>query len=551
MKKQLFFYITLAAIASLLITKADNCNNRNDSCDTEITSRSYMSVRPQFQSVSPELISAFREERLHAREDGRGGAFQIVPFGGSSLLSDKMQRYFTPFGKIMLIVDESNPNSNEPQNVERDLMATNFNVFTKNQNFRSVISFEPKQTTFGLGLHYKQSFWRCDKKMRGFFFSASTPITHLNNEFKLIEKVINDGGGVDKNRDANAVSNMAQAFNQSDWNFGRIMSNTESCNSWLKKTGLADIELKLGMEWLEREPCHLESYIGILIPTGNKPQAKYLFEPIVGNGQHVGFMMGTYFGARIWHDEEKGREIRAEYATHSNYLFKSRQVRSFDLRHKEFSRYMPVYMNQEQAAEAEALYNKALATAGPEQAALLNQAQNLATPGINVFTQQVDVTPGFQYNITSSLIFTSCRGFQAEGGYNFFAHRAECVKLACPWVPGPALKHYNGNGLTNPVRGISGTLLLEGAFDPQPNPYPAEYSLNNYEKNMIQESDLDLTSASTPCVLSHTLYGSLGYRWDDREYPLMTNFGGSYEFSNANNASLERWTLWAKFGVSF
>lgn len=550
MRKQLFFYIALATITSLSIIKTDNCNSRNDSANTEITSRSYMSVRPQFQSVSPELLTAFREDRLHAREDGWQGAFQIVPFGGSSLLSDKMQRYFTPFGKISLIVDESNPNANAPENVERDLMATNFNVFTKNQNFRSIISFEPRQTTFGIGLHYRQSFWRCEQKRRGFFFSISTPLTHLNNEFKLIEKVTNDGGGIDKNLSANAVANMTEAFNQPEWNFGRIASNLDSCSSWLKKTGLADIEVKLGMEWLEREPCHLESYIGILIPTGNKPQAKYLFEPIVGNGQHVGFMCGTYFGARIWHDEEKGREIRAEYATHSNYLFMSRQVRSFDLRYKQFSRYMPVYINKEQAEEANALFVKAQGLAGPERITLLNQAQNLATPGINVFTQQVDVTPGFQYNITSSLVFTSCRGFQAEGGYNFFAHRAELVKLACPWVPGPALKHFNGNGLTNPVRDISGILLLETAL-PQPDPYPLEHGLNNYENNMIQENDLDLTSASTPCALSHTFFGSLGYRWDDREYPLMTNFGGSYEFSNANNASIERWTLWAKFGVSF
>ncbi|MCX5925561.1 MAG: hypothetical protein NT124_04695 [Candidatus Dependentiae bacterium] len=531
MNKKMFLYLSIITFGTAP-AKADNCS-RNDSCDTEITSRTYLSVRPLFQSASPELITGFREDRPQASEDGIKGAFQAVLFGSASLLSDKMQRYFTPFGKIELIVDESAPNTNAPNNVPRDLLATNFNIFTQKQNFRSKISFEPERTEFGLGLHYRQSFCRNEEKNRGFFFSASTPITHVKTEFKLIEKVLNTGDGVNKAANNVVVANMKEAFNQEDWHFGRIPSG---CNSSQSKTGLADMELKIGMEWADREPCHIESYMGLMVPTGNRPNARYLFEPVIGHGKHVGFMTGSAFGARIWHNEAENRVLRAEYAMHSNYFFKARQVRSFDLQHKPFSRYMPVYANKQEAEQA-----AALEATNPEH------AKNSSTPGINVFTQQVDVTPGFQYNITSAIVFTCNKGFQAEGGYNFFAHRSECVQLACPWVPGPALKHFAGKGLTNPVRNISGILLIED----QENTFEAEHALDQYENNQIQEEDLDLASASNPCVLSHTFFGSIGYRWDDRDYPLMTHLGGSYEFSNANNASIERWTLWAKCGVSF
>ena len=69
------------------------------SCDYEITSRSYLSVRQPFQSASPEMVSAFRSERAHAREDGFGGAAQIVLFGGNSTNSDDLGRFFFFHGK--------------------------------------------------------------------------------------------------------------------------------------------------------------------------------------------------------------------------------------------------------------------------------------------------------------------------------------------------------------------------------------------------------------------------------------------------------------------
>jgi len=557
MKKQFyprFLIIFIVAFASSYnVSIANNCK-KTDSCDTEITGKSFLWTRPPFQTALPELICGFREDRLHAREHGKKIAFQIVPFGNISILTDKMQRYFTPFGKIILIADERDPNTRAPQNVDRDLMATHFGIRTERKTFRSEISFEPSQTMFGLGLHGRFSFWYSEEKNRGFFLSISTPITRVKNEFRLVEKIIDNGGGISKSAAQNTVATMTEAFNQANWQYGRIKPLSNNCDIAHTTVGLADIEVKLGMEWVERKPCHLESYVGLVIPTGNRPTGSYIFEPILGNSHHVGFLMGTSFGVRIWHNEDTGRELRTEYITQSNYLFASRQWRSFDLQHKPFSRYMELYADREQAAQADQLHAQAIAlpVGSPERDRLLVQAQALSTPGINLLTRPVDVTPGLQFNITSALVFSTERGCHIEGGYNFFIRRAECIKLACPWKPDPALKHYNGNGLTNPVRDITGNLLLESAFTPPKlDPFSAEHSLANYANNVIKETDLDLASASTPCTLSHTFFASFGYESQDLEYPLMAHLGASYEFSNANNASIERWTIWAKTGVSF
>src|SRR5579872_141632 len=80
---------------------ADSCKPKavcapTNSCDVNATSRSYLDSRPLFQSASPEMVSGFRNSRLHDREDGKEGAFEIVILGSKSTNSDNLARYFFP-----------------------------------------------------------------------------------------------------------------------------------------------------------------------------------------------------------------------------------------------------------------------------------------------------------------------------------------------------------------------------------------------------------------------------------------------------------------------
>jgi len=72
-----------------------------------------------------------------------------------------------------------------------------------------------------------------------------------------------------------------------------------------------------------------------------------------------------------------------------------------------------------------------------------------------------------------------------------------------------------------------------------------------YDRGIISQNDLDLSSAAHPCVISHTVYGAAGYYWDNLCFPIMIGLGGSYEFSGRMNTSLDRWLIWGKFGISF
>ena len=525
----------IALLILISITRIVNADC-NESSRLEATGKSTLAIHPFFVSQQPEMVSSFRNERTRMRddmEDGWGGAFQAVLFGGQTTDNDDLARYFFFDGKKALTVAEVQPVEGQAGFGTQDLLAQDFNIFTIDGDFQSIIRTQPKQSVIGLGLHARQSFWKNPDRGRGFWISVSTSIQHVKNNMDLQEQIIQDGNGPNEAANTVVVANMLEAFQQEDWLFGKIAA----CSS-MKKTGLADIEFKVGYEWLQHEPAHMESYFGLVIPTGNANKGEWVFEPIVGRGKYFGVMFGSSLGLAIWENDTGDKNLRYELSNHTEILFKKKQVRSFDLKHRPWSRYLPVYINEEEAEEASMLEN-------------LQHRQNFSTPGINVFTQPVNVTPGLTHDINTAFVFT-CRVFQGEIGYNFLAKRAENVKLHCPWPNTIALKHYLGGGQTNPIRTINGSPYYEQRVENISNDFELiPVKLEDYEKSIIVESDLDLNSAATPAILTNTLYGTLGFNLTERNYPLFGNFGASYTFSKNNNAAPRRWLLWAKMGLSY
>jgi len=507
--------LRIGCILPLLIVTQMLANSCANSCSCAHTSKSFFAIRPPFQESSPELVSGYRYERYHARTSGIDGAIQIVGFGGQSTNPTALAKYFMPFCNKQLkatLTEEEFP---------RDAVyAQHFNIFTQTGTFESVLTFSPKQTYGGLGVSYRQDFL-ANKDRTGFFWaSISLPVEHVRNDMELCEKVTDTGGGANPDDDVTVVANMTQAFAQTDWQFGKIM-----CAQSL--TGVADVQVKLGYEWLH-PLCHVEAYIGATIPTGNKPTGKFVFEPVVGNGRHGGIMFGSACGFDLWHNN--GTSLHIEWAINNQYLFSNTQHRSFDLKGKPWSRYMEVYANQ---AEAQAAHDQTN----------LQLRANQSSDGINIFTKPMHVTPGFSYNVNAALVVNSVRGFSGEIGYNVYSRDQECVSLDCGWVEGPALKALLGDGATQPLRNITPNIDIDQEITPVP--------LADYADSIIKLEDLDLDSAAHPAYLSHTFYGTAGYRWDKRSYPTFASLGASYEFSTVSNAVLDRWMVWGKAGVSF
>ena len=98
---------------------------------------------------------------------------------------------------------------------------------------------------------------------------------------------------------------------------------------------------------------HIWNHILVLvIPTGNKNNGEFVFQPIVGRGKYFGIMFGSSLGIDLWENATGDMDIRYELANHFEWLFKNNQKRSFDLKNRPWSRYLPVYATQEEAQAA-------------------------------------------------------------------------------------------------------------------------------------------------------------------------------------------------------
>lgn len=508
--------------------QADNCFNN---CKAQATSKTALAnTQAPFSSVSPEMVAGFRIDRTYARQDGKNGTFQAVLFGSKSTNSDNLARYFFPHGQRVLVVAEDDLADDFDK--KKNLLAQNFNIFTNNGNFRSEISIAPTQSVVGCGLHWRQSLWRHEWVGKGFWISFSAPILHVKNRMNLQENVINNGGGPNPNADVVVMGNMIQALNQPEWCFGKITQCAQTI------TRLADIEFKFGYDdFMLGDSSHMELYIGAIIPTSNNMKGYYVFEPIAGRGNYPGIMLGCSFGRNLYTSYAQEMNVSFEVANHMEYLFTASQTRSFDLVDKPWSRYIEMYANVDQAIEAESITPPT------------PTSNNLATPGINILTQKVKVTPGFSCDINGAFVATY-KQLQAEAGYNLFVRRAECVRLACPWKTGPAIKYTSGLGETNPIRDITGNKYFEQIVLNESGDTLIPVALDDYEQSLITEKDIDIESASTPAVVSHTVYGALGCHLNSMEYPVLASLGGSYTFAQ-NNAVIHKWMLWVKGGVSF
>ncbi|MBM18254.1 MAG: hypothetical protein CL947_04275 [Epsilonproteobacteria bacterium] len=318
-------------------------------------------------------------------------------------------------------------------------------------------------------------------------------------------------------------TSMETAFEQAAWKYGKI-----GCEQTI--TRLADIELAIGYQWLCSDCASTNWYLGVVIPTGNKPCAEYVAPAVSGNGQHGGIMTGGQVELMLSENEDRTMWYRLD--TNSRYLFRNTQKRSFDLHGNEWSRYMMVWENKE-------AFEASLTDAGN------GIARRNFEPGINVFTHDMKVKPRFQTRINQAVYMQSdC--FRAEMGWNIFARSKECVEFACPWDKAPA---FAGSNYVLPGLNNARTIYNDATLSELSPSINSAVTADNYDDFAIVEADVNLDSAATPAALIHTPYLSLGYAWDSDCKPAVS-MGASYEFS-AGNRALNKWMLWGKCEFAF
>lgn len=202
------------------------------------------------------------------------------------------------------------------------------------------------------------------------------------------------------------------------------------------KTALADLAVTLGYNFINDEDYHLGVGIRMLAPTGTRPNAKRLFEPIVGNGKHWELGADVSGHAMLWRSCDEESNLGFFVDANITHLFKARQTRTADLANNgPLSRYM---LAERLTANSGATLGGIAAAAGvpavnPAPTAPVAPAYIFAgefSPVANLTTRDVKVSVGVQGDVAAQFTYTRC-GFAWDLGYNFWGRSCEKVSCGC------------------------------------------------------------------------------------------------------------------------
>ena len=333
----------------------------------------------------------------------------------------------------------------EGRDNEKDLLADYFGLPT---DFQSVININPRITNV-IGDY--QAYLRLDRWLCGLWFYIHAPVVHTKWNMHVCEDVI-DSGQQDYPEgyfSANTVSDSDLLNNFSEFISGAkaptIEGQTFNKLAWSRlavdpcgkktKTTLADLRFWIGYDWLNCDCYNLSVGLVVAAPTGNRPEACYLFEPIVGNGKHWelgGLVRGEYV---FWEDCDQTHRVTGFTQANITHLFNAKQRRTFDLCGKPLSRYAlaeKLGPNSDFPYLYGATNDSEFLCPDPEDLTnptLSNyQFANEYTPVANLTTFCVNVSAAVQVDWVAMLTYSHCN-FTWDLGYNLWYRSCENISF--------------------------------------------------------------------------------------------------------------------------
>ena len=191
------------------------------------------------------------------------------------------------------------------------------------------------------------------------------------------------------------------------------------------RVGLADLQFALGWNAFQSDDHHVGFGLRFSAPTGNSPKGDYLFEPIIGNGNHweLGGMFTSH--STIWRSDNEHQSLGFYFDANITHLFKTTQRRTFDLKGKGNSRYM-LAQKMKSPTDGNLFGEPNGGTATAPNA----QFDFEYTPVANLTTLEVDVSVRAQADIVA--MFSYQRGdFVWDLGYNLWIRSCDTISYDC------------------------------------------------------------------------------------------------------------------------
>lgn len=473
----------------------------------------------------------------------------------------------------------------------RDWLADYFGLPT---DFQSTLQFNPVIDNYILDFNF---FFGFDEFVPGLFFRFHIPVVHTRWDLKFKETVLN-GGTNDGFYPAGYFSPSVVTLNNMLESVTSYMSGNKpaltnnikydelTCGRFatdctgLSETGVAEIQGILGYSLTNSDEYHCSIGLRVAAPTGTRPNASYLFKPIVGNGKHWEIGGNLTAAYTFWQSMNAHSHASIQMVANVTHMFNAHQTRCFDLCGEPNSRYMLAEKMSTPVA-----YNLAGANATtgyPIDA--MYQFQSEFAPVANVTQSEASVSIGVQ---TDALIAITCvsNNFSFDVGYDFWGRTCEKIEIR----DGCAPDNLNGRTwalkgdafvfgfeeeayTTGPVplsateryatihQGTNGTLDGENAMIDNalpalgdlsdvsyfplyaadmtpPDVYPYNQTNTSIQPIFIKETDLDLSGTKS---LSNKFFAHVSYSWlACEDWTPYLGIGGEVEFGKqgCNNTS--------------
>jgi len=375
--------------------------------------------------------------------------------------------------------------------------------------------FRPKQTSYGIRLDYHQ---KLDKLADGLYFKVSAPIVHVKNNMNVCYTGTNKTitlpySTTQKTLSDYLAGNLAMTGTQDR------LCKAKICGSQ-SETGVADVEVILGYNFLYKEHKHCGVYASLTIPTSDTPEGEWLFEPVLGHAGHWAFGLGVDSAFELWQHGKKSLEFIG--SIHYKYVLNETEMRTVGFK----------YPRGEGVADPYLVAGKFVPMGWYMLGGQIGKTGTF--PLANVLTMPVGVEPGSQVELLAGLAF-NWGNFTFDAGYNLFAKEKESVTVkCCSWAD-------DTYAIADPLYNPNNAFASDYVWNPA-GVVPAGW---------IQRCDLCADTAATPVYVTHKVYGGFGYSCTKWDYPIMLGLGGSWEFTQGTNSALDGYALWAKLGITF
>lgn len=475
-------------------------------CSTALTQALDQSTNQTFM-FPKEIFGSFGMEQaswqnIVYNKNSHGVALQGYVYGQTSIPIETGSQYFA-FNYLNQMIVQNDP-TNTTYNEEtftRNILGAWLGI-DGSQSFTGSYSLTPRQTQVGATIMFSQdlSKYLDVAYLRNSAFHLSLPIVYVKNQmvFHGDQQILSALQG----------ANWSSMGMSEPWQY--LILNNEVQET----TALTNMKIQFSSKYESDDDVQVATTTFLIFPFVEAVSNEILLQPVVGYNGHIVWGSGITFQFPLLRSEDRLSRICFFTGLENKLLFANNQYRTFEIRDKPYSRYMPLY----------------------------DRFTKTIVPGVNAFTKNCQIQPynfvnfiaGFRYKRDQSI---------AEIGYELWGHDTETITIL-----DNNLWQENRYGIAN----------IDGLGQLNDEVQTASKSTINYVvpdttetgNVYIKAKDLNFLPAVARATIVNRAYMSIGFGKKTTSTDIFLNLGLFLEVVQ-NNAAFSNWGGWLKAGGTF